>query len=169
MDNALGKKTCYVHFPQRFDGIDRNDRYANRNTVFFDVSIDQPPICTLVCNYAISLYFQPGILIVKSLQITLRGFICIQGPIYVGTWCCFNRQALYGYGPVLSEKDLEPTCFLRCCRGYRKKRKRENKGYADDKKRTKRTEYTIPIFSFKDIEEVLEGEKSQSKPVTCII
>lgn len=38
MDPQLGKKLCYVQFPQRFDGIDRHDRYANRNTVFFDVS-----------------------------------------------------------------------------------------------------------------------------------
>lgn len=38
MDPNLGKYVCYVQFPQRFDGIDRNDRYANRNTVFFDVS-----------------------------------------------------------------------------------------------------------------------------------
>lgn len=38
MDPLLGKRVCYVQFPQRFDGIDRNDRYANRNTVFFDVS-----------------------------------------------------------------------------------------------------------------------------------
>lgn len=38
MDPQTGKKVCYVQFPQRFDGIDRHDRYANRNTVFFDVS-----------------------------------------------------------------------------------------------------------------------------------
>ncbi|WZZ30858.1 hypothetical protein YC2023_014259 [Brassica napus] len=37
MDLQIGKKVCYVQFPQRFDGIDRHDRYANRNTVFFDV------------------------------------------------------------------------------------------------------------------------------------
>jgi cellulose synthase A len=39
MDPALGRKTCYVQFPQRFDGIDSHDRYANRNIVFFDVSM----------------------------------------------------------------------------------------------------------------------------------
>jgi len=39
MDPALGRKTCYVQFPQRFDGIDLHDRYANRNIVFFDVSL----------------------------------------------------------------------------------------------------------------------------------
>lgn len=38
MDPLLGKRVCYVQFPQRFDGIDKHDRYANRNTVFFDVS-----------------------------------------------------------------------------------------------------------------------------------
>lgn len=39
MDPLLGKRVCYVQFPQRFDGIDRHDRYANRNTVFFDVRL----------------------------------------------------------------------------------------------------------------------------------
>jgi len=38
MDPISGKKICYVQFPQRFDGIDRHDRYSNRNVVFFDVS-----------------------------------------------------------------------------------------------------------------------------------
>jgi cellulose synthase A len=28
MDPTVGKKVCYVQFPQRFDGIDRHDRYA---------------------------------------------------------------------------------------------------------------------------------------------
>ncbi|KAK4789229.1 hypothetical protein SAY86_020548 [Trapa natans] len=31
-----GEDICYVQFPQRFEGIDPSDRYANRNTVFFD-------------------------------------------------------------------------------------------------------------------------------------
>ncbi|MBA0550662.1 hypothetical protein Golob_021592 [Gossypium lobatum] len=39
MDPTSGKKVCYVQFPQRFDGIDRHDRYSNRNVVFFDVSL----------------------------------------------------------------------------------------------------------------------------------
>ncbi|XP_057973112.1 probable cellulose synthase A catalytic subunit 5 [UDP-forming] [Malania oleifera] len=39
MDPLQGKRVCYVQFPQRFDGIDRNDRYANRNTVFFDINM----------------------------------------------------------------------------------------------------------------------------------
>lgn len=43
MDPTSGKKICYVQFPQRFDGIDRHDRYSNRNVVFFDV-------CILACT-----------------------------------------------------------------------------------------------------------------------
>ncbi|XP_072980113.1 cellulose synthase A catalytic subunit 9 [UDP-forming] [Typha angustifolia] len=39
MDPQTGRRVCYVQFPQRFDGIDRHDRYANRNTVFFDINM----------------------------------------------------------------------------------------------------------------------------------
>ncbi|KAK4285496.1 hypothetical protein QN277_002187 [Acacia crassicarpa] len=31
-----GDRICYIQFPQRFDGVDPSDRYANNNTVFFD-------------------------------------------------------------------------------------------------------------------------------------
>ncbi|KAK1300693.1 Cellulose synthase A catalytic subunit 2 [UDP-forming] [Acorus calamus] len=31
MDPVSGNKVCYVQFPQRFDGIDRHDRYSNRS------------------------------------------------------------------------------------------------------------------------------------------
>ncbi|GAQ88788.1 Cellulose synthase family protein [Klebsormidium nitens] len=39
LDPVHGPRVCYVQFPQRFDGVDRNDRYANHNTVFFDVNM----------------------------------------------------------------------------------------------------------------------------------
>ncbi|XP_010538576.1 PREDICTED: cellulose synthase A catalytic subunit 8 [UDP-forming] isoform X2 [Tarenaya hassleriana] len=39
MDPVVGQDVCYVQFPQRFDGIDKSDRYANRNIVFFDVNM----------------------------------------------------------------------------------------------------------------------------------
>ncbi|CAA7409860.1 unnamed protein product [Spirodela intermedia] len=39
MDPLMGKRVCYVQFPQRFDGIDFHDRYANRNIVFFDINM----------------------------------------------------------------------------------------------------------------------------------
>ncbi|KAJ9554838.1 hypothetical protein OSB04_009452, partial [Centaurea solstitialis] len=31
-----GEDICYIQYPQRFEGIDPSDRYANHNTVFFD-------------------------------------------------------------------------------------------------------------------------------------
>jgi len=34
-----GDRLCYIQFPQRFEGIDPSDRYANHNTVFFDVNM----------------------------------------------------------------------------------------------------------------------------------
>ncbi len=34
-----GDTISYVQFPQRFEGVDPNDRYANHNTVFFDVNM----------------------------------------------------------------------------------------------------------------------------------
>ena len=37
MEPAAGKKICYVQFPQRYNGIDCQDRYSNRNVVFFEV------------------------------------------------------------------------------------------------------------------------------------
>ncbi|GMQ03148.1 hypothetical protein CsSME_00049065 [Camellia sinensis var. sinensis] len=125
MDPAYGKKTCYVQFPQRFDGIDLHDRYANRNIVFFDIN--------------------------------LKGLDGIQGPVYVGTGCCFNRQALYGYDPVLTEEDLEPNIIVKSCCGSRKKGRSGNKKYIDKNRALNRTESTIPIFNTEDIEDGVEG------------
>ncbi|KAJ3694203.1 hypothetical protein LUZ60_009683 [Juncus effusus] len=123
MDPNYGRKTCYVQFPQRFDGIDLHDRYANRNIVFFDIN--------------------------------MKGLDGIQGPMYVGTGCCFNRQALYGYDPVLTEADLEPNIVFKSCCGGRKKK---SKSYIDSKNRVmKRTESSAPIFNMEDMEEGVEG------------
>lgn len=40
MDPGAGSRTCFVQFPLRLDADDDgsdDDRYANRNSVFFDV------------------------------------------------------------------------------------------------------------------------------------
>lgn len=55
MDPTSGKKICYVQFPQRFDGIDRHDRYSNRNVVFFDVR-KKPSSEVLLCNVAVFIF-----------------------------------------------------------------------------------------------------------------
>jgi len=124
MDPNLGKSVCYVQFPQRFDGIDRHDRYANHNTVFFDIN--------------------------------LKGLDGIQGPVYVGTGCCFNRTALYGYDPPIKKKFHVPNCFSMCCGGTRKNKKVDKKN-VDNAKTMKQTDSTIPIFNLEDIEEGVEG------------
>ena len=86
----------------------------------------------------------------------MKGLDGIQGPVYVGTGCCFNRQALYGYDPVLSEADLEPNIIVKSCCGSRKKSRNANKKY-NDKKRMKRTESTTPMFNMDEIDEGVEG------------
>lgn len=125
MDPNLGKHVCYVQFPQRFDGIDRNDRYANRNTVFFDIN--------------------------------LRGLDGIQGPVYVGTGCVFNRTALYGYEPPLKPKHRKPGLLSSLFGGSRKKNSKSSKKGSDRKKSGKHVDPTVPIFSLEDIEEGVEG------------
>ncbi|GFS44994.1 cellulose synthase 1 [Actinidia rufa] len=96
--------------------------------------------------------------------INLKGLDGIQGPVYVGTGCCFNRQALYGYDPVLTEEDLEPNIIVKSCCGSRKKGRSGNKKYIDKQRAMKRTESTIPIFNMEDVEdggvEGYEEEKS---------
>ncbi|KAF5195569.1 Cellulose synthase A catalytic subunit 3 [UDP-forming] [Thalictrum thalictroides] len=125
MDPNLGKTVCYVQFPQRFDGIDTNDRYANRNTVFFDIN--------------------------------LRGLDGIQGPVYVGTGCVFNRTALYGYEPPLKVKNTKPGLLATCFGGSRKKSSKSSKKSSDKKKSSKHMDPTVPMFNLEDIEEGVEG------------
>nr|QHI06030.1 cellulose synthase A catalytic subunit 4 [Paulownia fortunei] len=142
MDPQIGKKLCYVQFPQRFDGIDRHDRYANRNIVFFDIN--------------------------------MKGLDGIQGPVYVGTGCVFNRQALYGYDPPASEKRPKMTCdcwpkWCCCCCGGSRKSKTKKKGLKAllglgglySKKKMMGKQYTRkssgPAFDLEEIEEGLEG------------
>ncbi|KAL6636719.1 hypothetical protein ACP70R_024291 [Stipagrostis hirtigluma subsp. patula] len=121
MDPNLGRRVCYVQFPQRFDGIDRNDRYANRNTVFFDIN--------------------------------LRGLDGIQGPVYVGTGCVFNRTALYGYEPPAKKK--KPGFCSSLCGGRKKTQKSKKK--SSEKKTHKHADSSVPVFNLEDIEEGVEG------------
>ncbi|CDP03783.1 unnamed protein product [Coffea canephora] len=145
MDPHVAKKICYVQFPQRFDGIDRHDRYANRNVVFFDIN--------------------------------MKGLDGIQGPVYVGTGCVFNRQALYGYDPPASAKRPKMTCdcwprWCCCCCGGSRKAKSKKKGSSvkglldgigtfSKKKKMQGKSYTrkssAPVFDLEEIEEGLEG------------
>ncbi|KAL1560345.1 Cellulose synthase A catalytic subunit 8 [UDP-forming] [Salvia divinorum] len=127
MDPQVGRDVCYVQFPQRFDGIDKSDRYANRNTVFFDVN--------------------------------MKGLDGIQGPVYVGTGCVFNRQALYGYGPsnlpTLPAKSTSSSCC--CCR---RKKPAKEKDFAETYRDAKREDLNAAIFNLREIDNYDEHERS---------
>lgn len=112
-----------------------------------------------LCTFTICVTDDSTLLMLKTLllQINLKGLDGLQGPVYVGTGCCFNRQALYGYDPVLTEEDLQPNIIVKSCCGGRKKGRTANKNYIDKKRAAKRTESTIPIFNMEDVEEGVEG------------
>ncbi|KAK1256995.1 Cellulose synthase A catalytic subunit 8 [UDP-forming] [Acorus gramineus] len=126
MDPQVGRDVCYVQFPQRFDGIDRSDRYANRNTVFFDVN--------------------------------MKGLDGIQGPVYVGTGCMFNRQALYGYGPPsLPTLPKDSSCSFCCCCCRPKK---PSKDKTEIYRNSKREDLNAAIFNLGEIDNYDEHERS---------
>ncbi|KAK9706821.1 hypothetical protein RND81_07G153900 [Saponaria officinalis] len=121
MDPVVGRNVCYVQFPQRFDGIDKSDRYANRNIVFFDVN--------------------------------MKGLDGIQGPVYVGTGCVFNRQALYGYGPPSTPRVEPKSSSSSCCCPSKKKKEK-------DISEIKREDLDAAIFNLKELNEYDEYERS---------
>lgn len=105
----------------------------------------------------------------------MKGLDGIQGPVYVGTGCVFNRQALYGYDPPKSEKRPKMTCdcwpsWCCCCCGGSRKPKSKKKGLKsllglgglyNKKKKMMGKQYTRkatgPVFDLEGIEEGLEG------------
>ncbi|KAG9139407.1 hypothetical protein Leryth_017334 [Lithospermum erythrorhizon] len=139
MDPTSGKQICYVQFPQRFDGIDRHDRYSNRNVVFFDINMKgldgiQGPI-----------YVGTGCVFRRQ---ALYGFDAPKKKKPPGktcnclpNWCC-------------------------CCTGTRKKsRKGKSK---DAKKKTKGRELSThthaPLDNIEEGIEGIENEKSALMP-----
>jgi hypothetical protein len=154
---------CYVQFPQRFDGIDRHDRYANRNVVFFDVRFSFPNMLSYRCCH----YHRVGFLTfaICIIQINMKGLDGIQGPIYVGTGCVFRRQALYGYDAPKTKKPPSRTCncwpkwCLSCCCSRNKNKKKNTKPKTEKKKRLffKKAENPSPAYALGEIEEGAPG------------
>ncbi|KAJ8446061.1 hypothetical protein Cgig2_017563 [Carnegiea gigantea] len=145
MDPISGKKICYVQFPQRFDGIDRHDRYSNRNVVFFDINMKgldgiQGPI-----------YVGTGCVFRRQ---ALYGYDAPKQKKPPGNTCnCWPKW-----------------CFCCCCCGTTKKnRKSKSKDskVKDSKKKTKNKEASTQIHALENIEEGIEGidsEKSSLMP-----
>lgn len=135
MDPTLGKKVCYVQFPQRFDGIDSHDRYANRNTVFFDINMKgldgiQGPI-----------YVGTGCVFRRQ---ALYGYDAPKKEKASGNTCnCCPKW-----------------CCCGCCLSRKKNRKTKPK-QEKKKKKSKRNDTSSPIFNLEDIEEGVEGIDSE--------
>nr|TKS12174.1 cellulose synthase [Populus alba] len=113
-----------------------------------------------------------------ALDINMKGLDGVQGPVYVGTGCVFNRQSLYGYDPPVSEKRPKMTCdcwpswCCCCCGGSRKKSKKKGQrsllgGLYPMKKKMMGKKYTrkasAPVFDLEEIEEGLEGYEELEK------
>ncbi|KAF7834193.1 cellulose synthase A catalytic subunit 6 [UDP-forming] [Senna tora] len=133
MDPQAGKKVCYVQFPQRFDGIDRHDRYSNRNVVFFDINMKgldglQGPIYVgtgcVFRRQALYGYDAPA----KKKRPSKT---CNCWP----KWCCF------------------------CC-GIRKKKNGKSK--KETKKKVKLGEASKQIHALENIEEGIEEVKNEN-------
>nr|AFS95066.1 cellulose synthase [Rosa hybrid cultivar] len=135
MDPLQGKRVCYVQFPQRFDGIDKHDRYANRNTVFFDINmkgldgIQGPIYVGTGCVFRRQALY--GFDAPKVKKPPTRTCNCLP------SWCC---------------------CL---CSGKRKKKK-ANKPKTDLKKRNSRKGDPAPVLALEGIEEGIEGVETEN-------
>ncbi|CAN1268160.1 Cellulose synthase A catalytic subunit 6 [UDP-forming] [Linum perenne] len=145
MDPISGKKICYVQFPQRFDGIDRHDRYSNRNVVFFDINMKgldgiQGPI-----------YVGTGCVFRRQ---ALYGYDAPVKKKPPGKTCnCWPRWLL--------------SCCCFCCKSGRKKNTKKIKTSKSNDKKNK--EGSKQIHALENIEEGFVGngdEKSVVKSQT---
>ncbi|KAA8514715.1 hypothetical protein F0562_017894 [Nyssa sinensis] len=138
MDPLLGKRVCYVQFPQRFDGIDKNDRYANRNTVFFDINMKgldgiQGPIYVgtgcVFRRQALYGYDAP-----KTKKTPTRTCNCLP------KWCCCG-----------------------CCCSGRKKKKKTNKPRSEVKQKNfKKDDAEVSVCALEGIEEGTQGMEGET-------
>ncbi|KAL8524402.1 hypothetical protein ACS0TY_014112 [Phlomoides rotata] len=139
MDPQSGKKICYVQFPQRFDGIDRHDRYSNRNVVFFDINM-------------------------KGLD-GIQGPIYVGTGCVFRRQALYGYDAPKKAKPPGKTCNCWPTlCF--CC-SFCSKTRKKNKKSKDNKKKTKGREASTQIHALENIEEGIEGidnEKSALMP-----
>ncbi|GFY96461.1 cellulose synthase A2 [Actinidia rufa] len=138
MDPTSGKKICYVQFPQRFDGIDRHDRYSNRNVVFFDINM-------------------------KGLD-GIQGPIYVGTGCVFRRQALYGYDAPVKKKPPGKTCNCLPKWCCCCCGSRKKNRKGKSK---DNNKKTKTREASTQIHALENIEEGIEGidnEKSSLMP-----
>ncbi|XP_073063953.1 cellulose synthase A catalytic subunit 5 [UDP-forming]-like isoform X2 [Primulina eburnea] len=132
MDPQSGKKICYVQFPQRFDGIDKHDRYSNRNVVFFDINM-------------------------KGLD-GIQGPIYVGTGCVFRRQALYGYDAPKKAKPPGKTCNCWPKWFC-CCFGSRKMNKKKTS--KDKKKNTKVREASTQIHALENIEEGIEGVDSE--------
>ncbi|WOL03529.1 cellulose synthase A catalytic subunit 5 [Canna indica] len=137
MDPISGKKVCYVQFPQRFDGIDRHDRYSNRNVVFFDINMKgldgiQGPI-----------YVGTGCVFRRQ---ALYGFDAPAKEKPPGKTCnCWPKWCC-------------------CCCGSKRKDRKEKRKQNKNTKRSKHRETSVQVHALESIEKI-KGQENDSSPL----
>ncbi|XP_040997086.1 cellulose synthase A catalytic subunit 2 [UDP-forming]-like [Juglans microcarpa x Juglans regia] len=139
MDPTSGKKICYVQFPQRFDGLDRHDRYSNRNIVFFDINM-------------------------KGLD-GIQGPIYVGTGCVFSRLALYGYDAPIKKKPPGKTCNCWPKWGCFCC-GSRKKNKKKK---SNDKKLLKNREASGHIHALENIEGIegkkIDNEKSSPMPL----
>lgn len=131
MDPTSGKKVCYVQFPQRFDGIDRHDRYSNRNVVFFDINM-------------------------KGLD-GIQGPIYVGTGCVFRRIALYGYDAPSKKKPPSRTCNCWPKWCCLCC-GSRKKK---NSKVKKEKKKSKHREASKQIHALENIEEGIEENNAE--------
>uniref|UniRef100_I1NBA2 Cellulose synthase-like protein D5 n=1 Tax=Glycine max TaxID=3847 RepID=I1NBA2_SOYBN len=96
-----GDRICYVQFPQRFEGIDPSDRYANHNTVFFDVSM------RALDGLQGPMYVGTGCIFRRT---ALYGFSPPRATEHHG-WLGRRKIKLFLRKPKVSKKEVDEVCL----------------------------------------------------------
>ncbi|KAF3446966.1 hypothetical protein FNV43_RR12146 [Rhamnella rubrinervis] len=136
MDPLLGKRVCYVQFPQRFDGIDRHDRYANRNTVFFDINM-------------------------KGLD-GIQGPIYVGTGCVFRRQAFYGYDApKTKKRPTRTCNCWPKLCYCGCCCSGKRNKKKGNKLKTDMKNRDSTTG-DPPVCTLEGVEEGIEGAKGEN-------
>ncbi|KAK7852353.1 cellulose synthase a catalytic subunit 8 [udp-forming] [Quercus suber] len=153
-----------------WSGNDSNDRTGMIQVRVSAVLTNAPYILKLDCDHYVNYarqFVRRLIDMPTAKQFSLmlmKGLDGIQGPIYVGTGCVFNRQALYGYGPP-SLPGL-PTASPPYRSWFGKRFSKEpSKDPSEVYRDAKQEELDAGIFNLKEIEIFIEFTLKENEGV----
>ncbi|KAK1264100.1 Cellulose synthase A catalytic subunit 2 [UDP-forming] [Acorus gramineus] len=131
MDPVSGNKVCFVQFPQRFDGIDRHDRYSNRNVIFFDINM-------------------------KGLD-GIQGPIYVGTGCVFRRQALYGRDAPAKEKPLGKTCNCWPKWCCSCCNSRRKNKK----GNTKQKKKVKSREMSSQVHALEKFNEGVKGSDGE--------